>query len=97
MSQDNTVADRLIDDARKKTAKNASPTLGRVAMIVGIVALIVSPISIAGWLVGAAALAMGITAIRRDAPRKQPKIAIGLGTAALFIATFFYTLAIALG
>jgi hypothetical protein len=97
MSSDNTVTDRLIDDARKKTAKNESPALGKAAMIVGIVALIVSPISIAGWIVGAVALGMGIAAVRRAAPRKQAKIAIGLGAAALFIATFFYTLAIALG
>jgi hypothetical protein len=97
MSQDHTVTDRLLDDARRKTAKNESPALGKAAMIVGIVALVVSPISIAGWVVGVVALGMGITALRRDAPRKQPKIAIALGAAALFIATFFYTLAIALG
>lgn len=97
MSSENTVADRLLTDARKKAAKNESPKLGKIAMIVGIVALVVSPISIAGWVVGATAVGLGVTALRRTAPPKQAKIGIWLGAAAILIGVFFYTLVIALG
>jgi hypothetical protein len=96
MSSDNTVADRLVGDARRKTAREGSPTLGRIAMIVGIVALVVSPISIAGWIVGATAVGLGVAALRRTAPPKQAKIGISLGVAAILIGVFFYTLVIAL-
>ncbi|WP_214404228.1 hypothetical protein [Pseudonocardia lacus] len=97
MSSDNTVADRLVGDARRKTARNESPALGKIAMIVGIVALVVSPISIAGWVVGATAVGLGAAALRRTAPPKQAKIGLGLGVAAIMIGVFFYTLVIALG
>jgi hypothetical protein len=96
MSSDNTVADRLLDEARRKTAREESPALGRAAMIVGIVALVVSPISIAGWIVGAVAVGLGVAALRRTAPPKQARIGIALGVAAILIGVFFYTLVIAL-
>ena len=50
MSSENDVADRLLSEARKKTAKQDSPKMGKVALIVGIIAVIVSPISILGWI-----------------------------------------------
>jgi hypothetical protein len=96
MSSDNSVTDRLLDDARRKTAREESPALGKIAMIVGIVALVVSPISIAGWIVGACAIGLGVAALRRTAPPKQAKIGIALGAAAILIGVFFYTLVIAL-
>ena len=43
MSSDNTVADRLLDDARKKTSRQENPATGKVALIVGAIALLVSP------------------------------------------------------
>ena len=95
MSQDNTVADRLLEDARKKTAKSESPTLGKVALIVGAVALLVSPISILGWVVGAVAIGLGAAAVRRPAAAKQAKIAMALGFAAILVGVFFFTMNIA--
>jgi hypothetical protein len=97
MDPDNTVADRLVGDARRKTAKNESPGLGKIAMIIGIVALVVSPISIAGWIVGAAAVGTGVAALRRPVPPKQARIGITLGAAAILVGVFFYTLALAIG
>ena len=41
MSSDNTVADRLLDDARKKTARQENPATGKVALIVGIIGCVV--------------------------------------------------------
>jgi hypothetical protein len=96
MSSENTVADRLLTDARKKTARQEKPASGKVALIVGVVALLVSPVSILGWVVGAVAVGLGVMAVRRPTAAKQGKIAIGLGVAALLIGTFFFTLNIAL-
>ncbi|MHA6796100.1 hypothetical protein ACVGVM_21685 [Pseudonocardia bannensis] len=95
MSTENTVADRLLEDARKKTAKQESPALGKAALIVGIIAVLASPISLAGWILGVAALGLGGAAVRRPAAAKHAKIAMVLGFAALVVATFFFTLVIA--
>ncbi|MFC5211657.1 hypothetical protein ACFPM0_34610 [Pseudonocardia sulfidoxydans] len=95
---DNAVADRLLSEARKRTAQqHKAPTgRGRIAMIVGIVALVVSPISIAGWVVGLVTLGLGLTAVRKPDQAKLARIALVLGAAAIFVATFFFTLSISL-
>lgn len=95
MSKENTVTARLLTDARRKTARRESAGLGQAAVIVGVVAVLASPVSIAGWIVGAVALALGGLAVRRPAAAKQAKIALVLGFAALVIATFFFTLNLA--
>jgi hypothetical protein len=95
MSSEN-VADRLLSEARKKTAKQDSPKLGKVALIVGIIAVIVSPISILGWIGGAAAVGTGVAAMRRPVSAKRGKIAIALGAAAILVGVFFFTLNLAL-
>jgi hypothetical protein len=73
MSTENTVADRLLEDARKKAAKSESPVVGKVALIVGAIALFVSPISIVGWIVGTAAIGLGAAAVRRPPPPSRPR------------------------
>ncbi|GAY12373.1 hypothetical protein [Pseudonocardia sp. N23] len=95
---ENAVADRLLSEARKRTAhQQKAPTgRGKIAMIVGIVALVASPISIAGWVFGLVTLGMGISAVRRPDQAKLAKIAIALGAAAIFVGTFFYTLSISM-
>jgi hypothetical protein len=95
MSTENTVADRLLEEARRRTAKQESPKLGKLAMIVGVLALIVSPISILGWIGGATALGLGGAAVRRPVCAKQAKIAMYLGAAAILVGVFFFSLAIA--
>jgi len=95
MTSDNPVADRLVTDARKKTARLESPALAKAALIVGIVAALASPISIAGWILGAAAIGLGVPGVKREASAKQAKIAIVLGVAAILIGVFFFTLNIA--
>ncbi|HEX8519734.1 MAG TPA: hypothetical protein VF667_09100 [Pseudonocardia sp.] len=96
MSQENTVADRLLDDARKKTARQEKPATGRTAVIVGVLALLVSPVSILGWIVGAVTLALGAKAVKHPATAKQGRIALALGAAAILIGVFFFTLNIAM-
>jgi hypothetical protein len=96
MSTENDVADRLLAEARKRTAQQDSPKMGKIALIVGIVALIVSPISILGWVGGAAAVGTGVVAVRRPVSAKRGKIAIGLGAAAILVGVFFFTLNLAL-
>lgn len=95
MSTDNTT-DRLLADAREKTTRDESPKPGKIALIVGVIALIASPISILGWIFGAVALGLGARAIKRPASAKQAKIAMGLGIAAILIGLFFFNLNIAL-
>jgi hypothetical protein len=96
MSSDNSVTDRLLNDARKKTARTGSPKLGKAALIVGVLAVIVSPVSVLGWLVGAVALGMGYSAAQRPVSKKRGRIAMVLGFAAILIGVFFYTLTIAM-
>jgi hypothetical protein len=97
MNKENTVADRLLEDARKKAAKNESPTLGKAALIVGTIAVAVSWISILGWIVGAAAIGLGAAAARRPVSAKQAKLAMTLGFGAILIGVFFFTLNVARG
>jgi hypothetical protein len=96
MSSENDVADRLLSEARKKTAKQDSPKMGKVALIVGIIAVIVSPISILGWIFGAAAVGTGVVAVRRPVSMKRGKIAIVLGVVAILVGVFFFTLNLAM-
>jgi hypothetical protein len=96
MSSENTVADRLLDEARKKTARQEKPASGRPALIVGVIALLVSPVSILGWIVGAVALALGAVAVRHPGAAKQGRIALVLGFAAVLVGIFFFTLNIAM-
>ena len=96
MSSDNTVADRLLDDARKKTARQENPSTGKLALIVGAIALLVSPVSILGWIVGTAAVVTGAMAVKHPTAAKQGKIGIGLGIAAILIGVFFFTLNISM-
>ena len=96
MSSENSLTDRLLNEARKKTARNESPVLGKAALIVGVIAVVVSPVSILGWLVGGTAAGMGYAAFRRPVSMRRGKIAMMLGFAAILIGVFFYTLSIAL-
>jgi hypothetical protein len=96
MSSDNTVTDRLLEDARKKAARQEKPASGRAALTVGVIGLLVSPVSILGWIVGASAVALGSAAVRHPAAAKQGRIAIGLGVAAILVGVFFFTLNISL-
>jgi len=95
MSDNTETADRLLADARKKTARQQSPASGKAALIVGIIALVVSPISIAGWVGGVAALVLGGLAVRNPETAKLGRIALGLGFAAILVGVFFFTMNIA--
>lgn len=96
MSTENPLAERLLTDARKKTARQTSTSRGTVAVIVGIVAVLVGPaIPVLGWIIGLAALGTGGASVRHPATAKQAKIAMVLGVAAIMVSTFFFTLGIA--
>ncbi|MGH3566501.1 MAG: hypothetical protein ACRDRH_10805 [Pseudonocardia sp.] len=95
MSTDNTT-DRLLTDARKKSARSESTAMGIAALVVGVLALLASPISIAGWILGATALGLGFVASRRPVSTKQGTIAMVLGVVAILVGIFFFTLNIAM-
>ena len=61
-----------------------------------LVAVVVSPVSILGWLVGATALGMGYSASQRSVSRTRGRIAMVLGFVAILIGVFFFTLIIAM-
>lgn len=94
MSTDKNVADRLLDEARAKTARAESPKTGRIALIIGVMAVLVSPISILGWAFGAAAIGVGVAAVRNPLTATQAKIAMTLGGVAVLVGVFFFTLAL---
>ena len=78
MSSDNTVADRLLDDARKKTARQESPATGKVALIVGVIALLVSPdLDPRAGSSAPPRSCMGAMAVEHPTAAKKAKIAIG--------------------
>ena len=95
MSPDKSVADRLLEEARAKTARAESPTPGRVALAVGVLALVVSPVPILGWVFGATAVGLGVSAARHPPAVRQARIAMVLGTAAILVGVFFFTLNLA--
>ena len=96
MTSDKSVADRLLEEARAKTARAERPTQGRNALIVGVVALLASPISILGWVFGAAAVGLGVAAARNPLTARQARIAMLLGGIAILVGVFFFTLNIAM-
>jgi len=94
MSSDNPTADRLLDDARKKTAARQSPVLAGIAIaiaIVGAVCLVVlgdaTQAASTGWSTGAIAVALGAASIKRDAAVKLAKAALVLGVLVILVAT----------
>lgn len=95
MSSENPVADRLLSDARKKTARQESDMLAKAALAVGIVGLLVAGfIPLFGWILGAVAGGMSIPGMRRPVSAKIARIALVIGVGAILVATFFFTLAI---
>ena len=98
MTSDNPVADRLVTDARKKTERLQSPILAKAALIVGIVGLLAAGfMPIAGWVLGAVTIGLGVPGMQREVSAKQAKIAVLIGVAAILVGVFFFTLKIARG
>jgi hypothetical protein len=98
MSTDNTVAERLLTDARKKGARRESSTLAKVALATSILAVLsllvmIYPFALA-WPLGAAAVVMGGIATKRAVGKRMAWIACTIGFLAICGGTFFYTLVI---
>ncbi len=96
MTSDNPTADRLLSDARKKTAQRESPMLAQIALVVGVLAVGVGVlVPVAGWVLGAVAAGMAMVSIQRVAAVKLARIALILGVAGILVATFRFTLYLA--
>ncbi|HEX4356529.1 MAG TPA: hypothetical protein VH141_03355 [Pseudonocardia sp.] len=95
MTADNPLADKLLNHARKKTARMDNPSMTKAALIVGIVAALTSPVSIAGWVFGAIAIGLAVPGSQRPLTAQHARIAVILGVVAILIGTFFFTLNIA--
>jgi hypothetical protein len=108
MSSDNPTADRLVSDARKKTAAQENPRLAQIGLAAGalglisVLALMATDISntlvhpLLGWVLGAAGVALGGSSLKNTGSAKLARIALVLGVLAILLATFFFTLRIAL-
>jgi uncharacterized membrane protein len=102
MTSDNPTADRLLNDARKKTAAQEKPLLaqigvgiGALGVVLGLVSLaILSPVSspAVAWVTGAVAAILGGISLQRGAAVKLAKIALVLGVVAILVGTFRFTL-----
>ena len=92
MTMENPLADKLLNDARKKTARVDNPSMTKAALIVGIVAALTSPVSIAGWVLGLTAIGLGVPGSQRPLTAQHARIAIVLGVVAILVGTFFFTL-----
>ncbi|HTK61804.1 MAG TPA: hypothetical protein VL595_05475 [Pseudonocardia sp.] len=97
MSSDNPTADRLVSDARKKTASEGSPVLagiGIVLAVAGAIALILigdaTQGATAGWITGAIAAALGATSVKKGVAVKLAKVALVLGVLVILVATFVF-------
>ncbi len=99
MSTENPVADRLVNDARKKTARQGSPLLARIALGISILALISTPFLLYGyplvWAVGGVAVITGGIAVQRSVAKKTAWAACIIGFVAICAGTFLYTMLIA--
>ena len=96
MTSDNPTADRLLSDARKKTAQRESPLLAQIALVVGALAIVGGAlVPVVGWALGAVAAGMATVSIQRVAAVKLARIALIVGFAAILVATFRFTLFLA--
>lgn len=91
MSADNTT-DRLLADARAKTARDASPLLGKISVIVGVIALLTCLAPVVVWPLGGIAVILGGVAMLRPASAAQGRIGLILGILAIFAGVFVYNL-----
>jgi hypothetical protein len=97
MSSDNPTADRLVSDARKKTASQGSPVLAWIGIaiaVVGAACLVLigdaTQGATAGWVTGAIAAALGATSIKKGVAGNLAKVALVLGVIVILVATFIF-------
>ncbi len=100
MSTENPVAQRLVNDARKKTARQGSPLLAWIALGISILAVPATlwPFFMFGyppaWALGLAGVITGAVAVQRSVARKTAWAACIIGFLAICVGTFFFTLVI---
>jgi hypothetical protein len=93
MTSDNPTADRLLNDARKKTAAQERPLLAQIGMALGAIGIVSGPlVPGAGWGLGLIAAVLGGVSLQRPAVAKLAKIALVLGIGAILVATFRFSL-----
>jgi hypothetical protein len=93
MTSDNPTADRLLNDARKKSAAQESPLLAQIGMALGAIGIISGAfVPAAGWGLGLIAAVLGGITVQRPAVAKLAKIAIVVGVVAILVATFRFSL-----
>jgi hypothetical protein len=97
MSSENIIAGRSAPGAGHEATDREQAALGTAAVVVGGVAVLVSPISILGWIAGVTALGMGTAAALRPVSTRQGSTALALGAVAILISAAFFAMHIAQG
>lgn len=103
MSIENT-ADRLVADARDRSTRGASSTIGLAALIVGAIGVLAGAIAVIAdtpgplpaAILGAIAVGLGIAGRKRPASAKQATIGLWLGVAAFLIGIFVFNTRLAM-
>jgi hypothetical protein len=96
MSSDNPVADRLLNDARKKAARAENPVLTRAALITGSLGVLSAYwVPLLGWILGVVAVGLAVPGVRVPDVGNRPKIAMVIGAASILIGVYSFCLSIA--
>jgi hypothetical protein len=96
MSSENPVADRLLNDARKKAARAENPVLTLAALITGIVGVLAAYwVPLVGWILGVVAVGLAVPGVRVPDAGNRPKIAMTIGAASILVGVYSFCLAIA--
>lgn len=92
MRSDNRVAERLLHEARRKTAQLESPTFGRVSLGAGILAVLACPVPVAAWTLAAITLAIALVAHARPASARNARVATVLAGVAILLGIAVFAL-----
>lgn len=107
MSSDNPTADRLLNDARKKSADQAKPPLALAGIGIGAVGVLLGIIGLPGtgvtpmtlpiicWVTGVIAAVLAVVVLKKQVGVKWAKLALVLGVASILVGTFLFTYYIA--
>jgi len=96
MSSENPVADRLLNDARKKSARAENPALTMAAMITGVLGLLAAYwVPLVGWILGVVSVGLAVPGVRVPDAGTRVKIAMVIGAGSILVGVYSFCQAIA--
>lgn len=92
MGSDNRVAERLLTEARRRTAQFESPTFGRVSLGAGTLAVLAAPFPVVAWSLAVITLTLALVAHARPASARNARIAALLAGLAIVLGAAVFAL-----